>query len=77
MAFSVICIIGIGVGFSCGNFVFLAKALRELTGLPLGNITIIIYSSIFMMLLIIREPERIKPIAFFFTIVILGIGNVF
>ena len=73
--FSVICIIGIGLGFSCGNFVFLAKALVELTGLPYGQVIILIYVFILFMLMIIREPERIKPIAFFFTMVILSIGS--
>ena len=75
VVFSVFCIIGIGLGFSCGNFVFLAKALVELTGLPMRSIGIIIYATLFSMLLIIREPERIKPIAFFFTAVILSIGK--
>lgn len=76
VVFSVVCIIGIGLGICCGNFVFLAKALGELTGLPPSNILVIIYATIFVMLLVIREPERIKPVAFFFTAVILGIAVV-
>lgn len=75
VGFSVFCIIGIGMGFSCGNMVFLAKALVELTNLSYTFVTFLIYLLIVSMLVLIREPERIKPIAYFFTFMILGIGS--
>lgn len=68
-------IVGMGLGFSCGNFVFLAKALQELTGLEYKVVGVIIYSVIFLLLVLIKEPERIKVLAYIIACIIFSIGR--
>jgi uncharacterized protein YacL len=75
--FAVICVIGMGLGFSCGNFVFLSKALEELTGINHKLIGVLIYALIFVLLIIIREPEKIKGLAYVIAALIFFIGNHF
>jgi hypothetical protein len=73
--FAVVCLVGMGLGFSCGNFVFLSKALSELTGIHQKFIGIGIFALIFFLLIIIREPEKIKVLAYIIAGLIFSIGT--
>lgn len=73
--FALVCLVGMGLGFSCGNFVFLAKALVELTGADYRLVSLMIYGLIFFLLIIIREPEKIKVLAYVIAAFIFFIGR--
>lgn len=75
VVFAVLSVVGMGLGFSCGNFVFLSKALEELTGIHHKFVGIMIYSLIFVLLIIIREPEKIKILAYIIAGLIFSIGS--
>ena len=55
---------GMSLGFALGNYVFLIKALNELFHFTTATSSLIVYIGIFVILILIIEPEKIKPIAY-------------
>lgn len=55
--------------------IFLVKALKELLGLHENICSLLIYAVVFVLLLVIVEPEKIKPIAYVLAAFIFGSGN--
>ncbi len=73
-----------GAGFSTGNYVFLSSencyevnALSEIIPFNKHLISLSIWICMALLLLIIVEPEKIKPVAYVLTFIIFGIGNDF
>lgn len=74
---TIIATIGMGLGFALGNYVYLVKALNEILGFSERTCSFLIYLIIFGLLVVIVEPEKIKPLAFLLSFFIFGSGIYF
>ncbi len=72
---SIFASIGMGLGFALGNYVYLILAINNHFGLSTRLCSIIIYCGIVVILWLVVEPEKIKPVAYVLTAFIFGSGN--
>ena len=69
--------IGMGLGFALGNYVYLILALNELFGFSVRICSLIVYLAVVVILWLVVEPEKIKPIAYVLSAFIFGSGKNF
>ena len=69
---TIFAMVGLSLGISLGNYVYLIKALIEITGFDFQLVTLGIYAFMFVLLLIIIEPEKLRNLAFFLAVCIFG-----
>lgn len=72
---SIFASIGMGLGFALGNYVYLILALNNLFGLSLRLCSLGIYLFVLVILWLVVEPEKIKPVAYILTCFIFGTGK--
>jgi hypothetical protein len=64
--------IGMGLGFALGNYVYLILALNELLGYSVRFCSLLIYCAVCVILWLVVEPEKIKPLAYILSAFIFG-----
>ena len=67
--------IGMGLGFALGNYVYLILALNELLGYSVRFCSLLIYLAVIVILWLVVEPEKIKPLAYVLSAFIFGSGK--
>jgi len=70
------------LGFALGNYVYLSntminivKSIQEITGFSSSISSTFLYIAMFILLFLIVEPEKMKPIAYFLSVCVFGAGN--
>lgn len=63
---------GMSTGFALGNYVYLIKSVIELTGFSVLVSSTFICLFMMLLLKLIVEPEKIKPVAYVLTVFIVG-----